>query len=356
MSDYARANTGGATHFGDKDGLTTGDADKVIVGAQFDTEFNAIVVASATKYDSGNIASQAQAEGGTSNAVLITPLRLDNWAAYNGGMVKDIQGLADPNADRLLFWDDSEGSAALLTAGTNLDITATTISAPTATLEAAISHDNLVGFVADEHVAHSGVSITAGAGLTGGGAIDSTRTIDVVGGNGITANANDIALTDAAATTSNPVDVSTGTISLDVEALTTIEGNALAATDTLYVEDGGVSKGIEVQALGMRAQTGQTTQTLAAADMNSIMEFTGTATLTLPLNSTTALPIGTPVVLNMKHATQQLTVTAAASVTLVTINHPAGATAASDTVLAGGTALLYKTAADVWCLSGDITD
>jgi len=46
-----------------------------------------------------------------------------------------------------------------------------------AILEGDINHDNLVGYVADEHVAHAGVSITAGAGLTGGGTIAATRTI-----------------------------------------------------------------------------------------------------------------------------------------------------------------------------------
>ena len=40
-----------------------------------------------------------------------------------------IAGLADPNADRILFWDDSAGSYAYLTPGTNLTITGTTIDA-----------------------------------------------------------------------------------------------------------------------------------------------------------------------------------------------------------------------------------
>jgi len=252
--------------------------------------------------------------------------------------------------------------------------------------------------------ASTATSVIAGTGLTGGGTLAADRTLNVIGGdgitanaddiaisatvagtgmthssgvlnviggaglvanaddmavgggNGITANANDVALTDAAASTTNPVDISSGTVSLDVEALTTIEGSALAATDTLYVEDGGVSKGIEVQALGLRVQTAQGTQTLAAADMNSIMEFTATSTLTLPVNSGVDLPVGVPIVLNVKHATQVLTVTAAASVTLVSTNHPAGGSAASDTVSAGGSAVLFKTAADVWALSGDIAD
>ena len=63
-----------------------------------------------------------------------------------------------------------------------------------------IDHDSLANFVANEHVDHSSVSITAGDGLTGGGTIAANRTINVVGGDGITANANDIAITAAQTT------------------------------------------------------------------------------------------------------------------------------------------------------------
>ena len=58
-----------------------------------------------------------------------------------------------------------------------------------------IDHDSLANFVANEHIDHSAVSVTAGTGLTGGGTIAANRTLNVIGGTGITANANDIAIT-----------------------------------------------------------------------------------------------------------------------------------------------------------------
>ena len=64
-----------------------------------------------------------------------------------------------------------------------------------ATDDSAIVHDDLSGFVTNEHIDHSGVSISAGTGMTGGGTIASTRTLNVIGGDGITANAGDIDVT-----------------------------------------------------------------------------------------------------------------------------------------------------------------
>ena len=78
-------------------------------------------------------------------------------------------------------------------AGTGITVNANDIQ----TNDSEIVHDNLSGFVANEHIDHSGVTITAGTGLTGGGSIDGSRTINAVGGDGITANANDLAITAA---------------------------------------------------------------------------------------------------------------------------------------------------------------
>jgi hypothetical protein len=58
--------------------------------------------------------------------------------------------------------------------------------------DSAISHDGLSGFVSNEHIDHSGVNITAGSGLTGGGDITATRTLNVGQGNGVTVSADQI--------------------------------------------------------------------------------------------------------------------------------------------------------------------
>ena len=60
--------------------------------------------------------------------------------------------------------------------------------------QANFDHNSLTNYVADRHIAHSGVSITAGNGLTGGGTIDASRTIDVAAGNGISVSADAVAV------------------------------------------------------------------------------------------------------------------------------------------------------------------
>ena len=68
---------------------------------------------------------------------------------------------------------------------------------------AMIDHDSTTNFVANEHIDHSSVTLTAGAGLTGGGTIAANRTFAVGQGTGVTVNANDIAIGQAVETDSN---------------------------------------------------------------------------------------------------------------------------------------------------------
>lgn len=62
------------------------------------------------------------------------------------------------------------------------------------TTDSEIVHDNLSGFVANEHIDHTGVTLTAGNGLTGGGTIAANRSFAVGAGTGITASADEVAV------------------------------------------------------------------------------------------------------------------------------------------------------------------
>ena len=86
-----------------------------------------------------------------------------------------------------------------LSAGTGLNYSGGEFS----TNDSEIAHDSLSGFVANEHIDHSSVTITAGSGLVGGGTIASTRTLSVGAGTGITVNADDIAVNMGAFDTDN---------------------------------------------------------------------------------------------------------------------------------------------------------
>lgn len=58
----------------------------------------------------------------------------------------------------------------------------------------AVDHDTLTNFIGNEHIDHTSITLTAGAGLTGGGTIVANRTFAVGAGSGIVVNANDVAL------------------------------------------------------------------------------------------------------------------------------------------------------------------
>lgn len=60
------------------------------------------------------------------------------------------------------------------------DLTATNVAGTiTTAVQAQINHDSLLNFVAGEHILHSGVTLTAGAGMSGGGTIAANRTFNV---------------------------------------------------------------------------------------------------------------------------------------------------------------------------------
>ena len=161
----------------------------------------------------------------------------------------------------------SSGTASLGALIVDQNITASNISASgtilgtigTAT-QGTIDHDSLSGFVSNEHINHGSVSITAGDGLTGGGTIASTRTLNVVGGDGITANANDVAIT-AAQTTITSIKNTSLEVGRDNDnSIKFAEDNQIqfriAATDSVHVFNAkGIATG-DVSASGTISASG----------------------------------------------------------------------------------------------------
>ncbi len=329
MSDYSKT-----TNFTAKDSLATGDSNKLIKGAEHDTEYDAIAVAVATKHDSSDYASQAEAEAESSTSKIISPGRLAQWADYNGGMIGDIQALADPGADALLGWDDGAGVAIGFTLGDGLEFSGTTVR-----LEH-LGIGDLEDAGADKILFwDDGASATAWLAAT----------------NGLSISGTNLSITDQSVSATVPVKLTNGTLGWDASSITELVGSGVSqSADGWLVNNAGVLNVVPYDQMAVLVKAGETTGTLAMADANTIMEFNATATLTIPLNASVAFEIGTIVLLVMDHASQALTVTAAASVTLGSIYHPGGTEAASDTVIAGGTACLIKIATDEWVLSGDI--
>ena len=98
-----------------------------------------------------------------------------NSAELAAGSVDDGH-LSDGVATGLAGTGMTAGSGVLnVIGGTGITANADNIT----TTDGDIVHDNLSGFVANEHIDHSGVTLTAGTGLNGGGTIAASRTFTV---------------------------------------------------------------------------------------------------------------------------------------------------------------------------------
>jgi hypothetical protein len=205
------------------------------------------------------LATTAEITTGTDPLRVVTAAELKTHldAAYTAGAGT---GLAE--SSRVLSVDLNElGTETSIAAGdfiAMVDITDSGSQKITlANLEAAITHDNLSGFVANEHIDHSTVDVIAGAGMTGGGDITSDVTLNVIAGTGITVNANDV--------------------ELDISGLTTIAGNALAGGDSFLVYDTSAAthKRVTLQQAGLIVNDRTTTsaKTFTDSDMNQVWTY-----------------------------------------------------------------------------------
>ena len=181
-------------------------------------------------------------------------------------------------------------------------------------IEAIVNHDNLIGFAGDEHVAHAGVSITAGIGLSGGGNISSTRTVDLATNT----------LTDLAGipTRLMSMPVYTGSVMrrVDMEDLNRIIERTFATNSTLVIGD----------------EFGVVRSTSASP-----------TSMTIPPNASVAFPLGT-VIGGEQHGAGKFSWVAGAAVIIRSADGNLGhRTQYSATYL-------RKLATDTWLLAGDL--
>lgn len=322
MTDYTQN-----VFFAPKDALATGDPNKAALGTEIDGELSEISTAIASKE---NLASKDAVSGyaGLDGTGLLTPsvIPAATETTFGGNELATATEVnTGTDAERLVTPATLKG---LLQAGATYAVTFGTLTvSTTATLPAGttigggtpftansdVDHDLTTNFVADEHVAHASVSITAGEGLTGGGTIAATRTLD-----------------------------------LDVNSLTALAGTDVAAADEAVVYDANAAehKKIVYRSAGIPViATTNAAKTPTDDEVNSWHLMTDNTTAR---NFTVNTGIGEKgnVIAVQQGGSEQVTI--AGTATFEAANGLK--TAAENSVV-----FLFCTATDTWTVYGDTT-
>jgi len=116
----------------------------------------------------------------------MSTLKVDRIQPFSESSIEIVGGVASASTSSYLEFDNGQSISAF-SSSLAASAAKTLVSG-----SGQISHDSTTGFVANEHIDHSGVDLTAGAGLTGGGDITTSRTFAIGAGDGITVNTDDI--------------------------------------------------------------------------------------------------------------------------------------------------------------------
>lgn len=192
---------------------------------------------------------------------------------------------------------DLDSQSLTFTGSTGITATVSGQTVTISTDDSAIAHDSLSGFVSNEHIDHSSVSITAGNGLTGGGTIATTRTLTVDPHTGIAVTADGVALShlgleslaDPDADRVAFWDDSEGAFKwLEMGSNLAISGTTLNATDTDTTYSAGT--GLTLSGTTFNANVDATTQTTAAETVTS----TASRTYAVQVDSSDNLVVNVP--------------------------------------------------------------
>ena len=172
----------------------------------------------------------------------------NNGSNYYGVIGLEQISVTDSGGDGSLSYNNATGvitytgpSAsevrAHFTGGTGITLSGGEFS----TTDSEIVHDNLSGFVANEHIDHTSVTMTAGDGLTGGGTIAATRTFAVGAGDGISVAADAVAVDSSVVRTAGTQTIG-GAKTFSADAIfsgnITVNGSqTILNTETLTVDD-----------------------------------------------------------------------------------------------------------------------
>ena len=266
-------------------------------------------------------------------------------------LIADIGNINAINHDTLTGFVADEHvahSGVSITAGTGLKGGGTIASTRDLAIDSAeflslynpsIVHDNLSGFVADEHVAHAGVSITAGKGLSGGGTIASSRTLDVD-------SANIISFTRAAISVTGEGSYNSGT---GVITLPTLGTHYIDSAEAIKLIDANSVDSSEINIGGLTLTDNAKITFGADSDLkiyhngsHSIIEDAGTGSLQLRSNNLS--------VQNAAGAENQITALSGGAVTLY---HNNNAKLATTTIGATVTGTMNADSATVYKLTVD---
>ena len=217
-------------------GELSGDTDDITEGTTNLFFTNARAQGAISVTDAGGLGSLAYSSGAIT---------------YTGPADSDITGLisvTDAGGDGSLAYSSGEitytGPSAAETRAHFSGGTGITYNSSTgaiSTTDSDIDIHNLSGYVANENIDHTTVSVIAGTGLTGGGDITADRTFNVVGGDGITAAADEITVDATVVRTSGAQTVNGAKTFGDdiiISGNLTINGTqTTVSTETLAVED-----------------------------------------------------------------------------------------------------------------------
>ena len=183
-------------------------------------------------------------------------------------------------------------------AGTGITLSSGAIS----TNDGAIDIHALSGYVANEHIDHSGVNLTAGAGLTGGGDITASRSFVVGQGDGISVAADAVAVDSSVVRTTGTQSIG-GAKTFSDDAIfsgnITINGTqTVINTETLTVDDNIIvlnnnEAGTPSEDAGIEVERGSSTNVKLQWDESAdVWQFTNDGSTYFSIPTTTNIRAG----------------------------------------------------------------